>query len=201
MNGLSGLPEHPAVKRLLSPWGIVGVILAIFFLGEGYLAWRDRAIEAALENDPLFVTPAFELSFSKNFPYDPLNFTGKGAQAGLWKWSPEELLLTDEGRKYFEESGGRFVSRAPAGKRRIKRIRINAGTESGDRRIEFLYEWTEVSPPAAALLFPPPRQNEEYPAEARLTHEAGAWKVKSLRTLDYDLPLQHLQEAATGVLK
>jgi hypothetical protein len=201
MNPESGVPERAIFKRILSPWGIAAIIMAIFFLGEAYLAWRDSAVETALASDPAFQSPPFELSFSKNIPYDPLSFVGRGAQAGLWKWSPNGLLLTDDGRKFFDESGERFVSRAPAGKRRVKRIKTNNPVGSGDRRIEFLYEWTEVATPAASLLSQPPKLTEEYPGEAVMTRAGAGWKVKSLRTQDFEEPMAHLQEAASGVLK
>jgi hypothetical protein len=201
MNGETDFAQRPILKRLISPWGIAAVILTVFFLGEAYLAWRDRAVDSALENDPTFSAPAFDLSFSKKIPYDPLAFTGRGAQAGLWRWSQDGLILTDEGRKYFEESGEMFVSHTPAGKRRIKRIRTNTGTRDGDRRVEFIYEWTEVSPPATALLVHPPLLKEDYPGEAVLTHERGYWTVKSLRTLDFEEPMTHLKEIASGVRK
>lgn len=201
MNLEAGTSERAIFKRILSPWGIAAILMAIFFLGEAYLAWRDRAVEAALANDPAFQSPPFDLSFSKNIPYDPLSFVGRGAQAGLWKWSPNGLLLTDDGRNFFDESGERFVSRSPAGKRRVKRIRTNQPMGSGDRHIEFLYEWTEVTKPAAWLLSHPPRLTEEYPGEAVMTREGAGWKVKSFRAQDFEEPMAHLQEAASGVLK
>ena len=201
MNLEAGSPKRAIAKHILSPWGIAVILMAIFFLGEAYLAWRDRAVEAALQNDPAFQSPPFELSFSKNIPYDPLSFVGRGAQAGLWKWSPNGLLLEDEGRRFFEESGELFVSHAPAGKRRVKRIRTNQPVGSGDRRIEFLYEWTEVAKPAAWLLSQPPRLGEEYPGEAVMTRDGAGWKVKSLRAQDFEDPMAHLKEQASGVLK
>jgi hypothetical protein len=192
---------HPFLKRLLSPWGIAAAILAIFFLGEIYLAWRDRAAQAALEDFPPFTTPAFDLAFSKKIPYDPLSFVGKGAQTGYWQWSPDGLILTEQGRKFFEESGEMFVSKAPAGKRRLQRIRINQGTKDGDRQLDFIYQWVEVSPVAAVLLVHPPLLNEEYPGQAILTRQGGSWKVKSLRTQDFEDSMGHLKAAASGVLK
>lgn len=201
MNGEANSPKRAIFHRILSPWGIAIIILALFFLGQGYLAWRDRSVKEALESDVSFATPALDVAFSKKLPYDPLSFIGKGARAGLWQWTPEALVLTDEGRKFFSESGDLFVSHAAAGKREVKRIRINAGTKEGDRRVEFVYQWTEVSPPAAVLLNPPPRQNDDYPGQAVLTHEGGSWKVKSLRTQDFDDTLAHLKQAASGVLK
>ncbi len=194
-------PGRPFTKYLLSPWGIALVLLAVFALGEGYLSLRDSVVDQALELYQPFAAPAFDLSFAKTIQYDPLTFVGKGAQAGLWKWTPEALVLTDEGQKYFEDSGGKFISRASAGKRRIVRIRTNESTSGGGRRIGFLYEWTEVSPPAAALLNPPPKLKEEYPGIALVQREGSAWKVESLQTQDYDEALKKLQDAASGVLK
>ena len=170
-------PERTIFRRIVSPWCIAAALLVIFAVGEAYLAWRDRCVETALENDPVFTTPALDLTFSSKIAYDPLSFVGHGAQAGLWKWTPEALVLTENGRQFFDNSGGIFISRAVAGKRRIQRIRTNVGTSTGDRRIGFLYQWSEVSPPGAALLSPPPRVKEEYPGEAVMTRETGAWKL------------------------
>jgi hypothetical protein len=188
------------VKLLRSPWGIAAIILAIFVFGELYLSWRDRVIEDALETSQAFRAPVFELTFSKNLPYDPLSFIGKGASAGFWQWSQNGLVLTPQGQQFFGEEAGMFVAHAAAGKRRIQRIRVNEGAKDGDRHIEFIYEWTEVSP-LAALLSQPPRTNEEYPGQALMSREGTSWKLKSLRTDDFDQPLAHLQDVASGVLK
>ena len=197
----AGFPERTIFQRILTPWRIAAVLLVIFAVGEAYLAWRDRGVESALENDPVFTTPSLDFAFSSKIAYDPLSFVGRGAQAGLWKWTPEALVLTENGRHFFEASGEMLVSRAVAGKRRIQRIRTNVETGSGDRRIGFLYQWSEVSPPGAALLSPPPRVGEEYPGEAVMTRESGSWKLKSLRTQDFDESLARLKLAASGVRK
>jgi hypothetical protein len=201
MSQETGVQRSAIRKLLLTPWGIAGLLMAIFFIGQAYLALRDRSVQTALENDPAFAAPALDLTFSKHIAYDPLTFVGKGAQAGFWQWSPDGLVLTDKGRQFFDESGDTFTSRVPAGKRRLKRIRTNTATASGDRQIGFLFEWSEVSPPAAALLSPPPHTNDEYPGEAVMTREGGAWKMKSLRTRDFEEPLERLRMAAAGVLK
>ena len=195
---------EPAWKRWLSPWRITAVLLGIFFLGQAYLAWRDRPIASALESYPPFAAPSFDLRFSRNFSYDPHSFVGRGARAGFWLWTPEALVLTEEGRKYFEETGGMIVSKIPAGARRIQRIRTNRslnGALNGERQIEFLYEWTEVSPPASVLLVPPPRLGEPYPGSAVIAREAGSWTVRSFRTRDFEEPLAHLKDIASGVLR
>src|ERR1035437_2472164 len=98
-------PSRRFLKPLLSPWGIAAIILGIFLLGEVYLAWRDRAVQATLEVYPPFATPAFDLEFSKHIPYDPLSFVGRGAQAGFWQWSPDGLVLTEQWKNLFEAPG------------------------------------------------------------------------------------------------
>ena len=200
----SSTPSTPApqqfFRRLLSPWAVAGFLLGIFLLIQGYLFWHDRALIAALDNFPPFATPVFELQFSKKTSYDPLSFIGRGKQAGLWQWSPESLILTEEGHKFFAESGEMFISHATAGKRRVTRLR-NQQAGDGERRFELFYEWVEISPPAAALLFPPPRTGEEYLGQAVLIQEHGAWKVKSFHSLDFEKPMVRLQEIASGVLK
>ncbi len=194
-------PAQKFFKSLLTPWRITAILIGVFFLGQGYLTWRNLAFETALESHAPFATPEFELEFSRRLPYDPLSFIGRGAQAGLWEWSPEGLNLTEEGSAFFQESGGRFVSQAVAGQRRINRFRSNNEVREGERHIDFLYEWTEVSLPAAALLVPPPREEETYLGRAVLVREDGQWKVASLQTLDFEEPMAHLQEIATGELK
>ncbi len=188
-------------KSLLTPWRIAAILIGIFLLGQGYLAWRNLAFETALESHAPFATPVFELEFSRHFPYDPLSFIGRGARAGLWEWSPEGLNLTEEGNTFFQEFGERFVSQAAAGQRRISRFRTNREVREGVRHIDFLYEWIEVSLPAAALVVPPPREEEVYLGRAVLVLEGGQWKVASFQTLDFEEPMAHLQEVATGVLQ
>jgi hypothetical protein len=83
----------------------------------------------------------------------------------------------------------------------FKRIRTNQPMGSGDRRIEYLYEWTEIAKPAQWLLPQPPRLTEEYPGEAVMTREGTGWKVKSFRAQVFEEPMAHLQQAASGVLK
>lgn len=185
---------------LASPWGIAAILLGGFLLAQVYLGRRDQDIQITLEGYAPFATPPFELQFSKKFPYDPHSFVGRGARAGFWQWTPEGLVLTDEGRKYFEEAGDQFISRAAAGRRRIKRLR-GMQSKDGPRQYDFFYEWVEVSPPAAVLLAPPPRTNEEYLGSMMLVREGGEWRVNYLLTRDFDETMAHLQDIASGVLK
>ena len=194
-------PAQKFFKSLLTPWRITAILIGVFLLGQGYLSWRNLAFETALESHAPFATPEFELEFSRHLPYDPLSFIGRGARAGLWEWSPEGLNLTEEGSTFFQKSGERFVSQAVAGQRRISRFRTNREVREGERHIDFLYEWVEVSLPAAALVVPPPREEETYLGRAVLVREGGQWKVASLQTLDFEEPMAHLQEIATGELK
>lgn len=176
----------------------MGLFLAVLLLAQGYSIWRDRPLEAALNNYPPFATPGLDLRFSPQVPYDPLSFVGRGTRAGLWQWKPAGLVLTEEGRQFFEESGGAILSRAAAGRRKLKRIRSRQARD-GMREIDFFYEWTDVSLPASALLLPAPRQGEEYLGQAVLVEEAGTWKVQSLRTRDFEEPRARLQDIASGV--
>ena len=201
MNSATNSSERRSIRSLLlSPWGIAAVLVGIFLLFQGYESWRDRGLVAAIEGYEPFASPAFDLQFSRKLPYDPLSFVGRGRQAGLWQWTPEGLVLTAEGRKFFEQSSDQFISRAPAGRRKLTRM-PGIRSRDGQREIEFFYEWTEISAPAAALLFPPPRTGEEYLGRATLGQEQGAWKVTSLQTRDFDETLSHLRDIATGVRK
>lgn len=201
MNGSTTSGERRSIRTLLvSPWGIAVVLVGIFLLVEGYEAGRDRGLVAAIEGYEPFASPAFDLQFSRKLPYDPLSFLGRGRQAGLWQWTPQGLVLTAEGRKFFEQSGDQLISRAPAGRRKLTRMR-DIQSRDGQREIAFFYEWTEISPPASVLLFPPPRAGEEYLGRAILAQDQGTWKVSSLETRDFDETLAHLQDIATGVRK
>lgn len=190
-------PE-PAWKRLLTPWRIAAALLAGFLLSQAYFSWQDRSLIAALNSHPPFAMPAFELRFSRRIPYDPLTFVGRGARAGLWKWTPEGLELTPEGGAYFRMEGEWIVSHAVAGRRRYARLRERT-REGEHERIAFFYQWEEISIPAVALLFPPPELGKEYLATAVMSRTAEGWTVRSLQTRDYDEPLAHLQSIASGV--
>ena len=199
MNGSTNSGERRSIRALLvSPWGIAAVLVGAFLLSQGYESWRDRGLQAAIEGYEPFASPTFDLQFSRKLPFDPLSFLGRGVQSGLWQWTPEGLILTDEGRKFFEQSGDQFISHASAGRRKVRRM-PSIRSRSGGREIEFFYEWTEISAPAAALLYPPPRAGEEYLGRATLAQERGAWKVTSIETRDFDETRSHLQDIASGV--
>jgi hypothetical protein len=200
MGGSQAVEEEQAWKRWLTPWKIAAVLLGLFLLSEGYLAWRDHALVTALENAPAFAHPALELEFPKTIQYDPLSFVGRGAHAGFWTWTPNGLDLTPEGEKYFRMDGDRIVSQLPAGARRPTRIRERK--QQGEaRQIEFFYEWSDLSPVAEALLRPAPRKGEEYLASAVLAPDGGGWKITALETRDFDEPLSRLQDSAAGILR
>jgi len=196
---MNGETEQPTGLRafLMSPWKVAAVLLGIFLLVQGYLMWRDRGVMAAIDAHEPFAAPALPIQFSRKMEYDPLSFLGRGRQAGLWNWTPEGLSLTEEGKKFFEQSGEQFLSRAPAGRRRVTRLR-DIGESGGRREVFFFYQWTEVAPPAA-LLYPAPQAGTEYLGRAALEQADGAWRVTSFQTLDFDEPLARLQDIAAGV--
>ena len=182
----------------LSPKEIAAILVIVFLLVQGYLAIRDRGLTSSIDSHPAFAQPALPLEFSRKMEFDPLSFLGRGQQARLWDWTPEGLELTEEGKNYFDQTGDRFISRASAGQRRVARL-SNVSTRDGRREISFFYEWTEVTPPASALLFPAPRTGTEYLGRAVLEQEQGDWKVTSLETQDFDEALSRLQDIAAGV--
>ena len=182
----------------LSAREVAGVLVIVFLLVQGYLAIRDRGLTSTIGGHAAFAQPGLPLEFSRKMDYDPLSFLGRGRQAGLWDWTPEGLVLTETGRGFFEAAGERFVSRASAGQRRVTRL-SSINTREGRREISFFYEWTEVTPPAAALLFPAPQTGKEYLGRAVLEQEQGDWKVTSFETQDFDEPLARLQDIAAGV--
>ena len=194
----SSVAEEPAWKRLLTPWKIAAVLLAVFLISQAYLTWRDSFAVSALNNYQAFAAPELKLSFSKKTQYDPLSFVGCGARAGLWTWTPQGLELTPEGSKFFRMDGEMIVSQGAAGRRRLSRIRERT-TQAESRQIVFFYEWEEIAPPTAALLAPPPKLGDEYLASAVLMRAGNGWEVSSLETRDFDEPLVHLQSIASGV--
>ena len=192
--------ESSWTKRLLSPWSIAAALLAAFFLYQGWDAWRDRALYDALNNHAAFGAPAFPLEFSRTIQYDPLSFVGRGARAGFWQWTPQGLVLTDRGREYFREEGGKFISAAPAGRREVTRIRWREA-QGVRQQLEFFYAWTELSPVTVALLYPSPKPEQEFLGNAALIREGSGWRVESVSTRDFDEPLARLQKIASGVME
>ncbi|MBI2820361.1 MAG: hypothetical protein HYX73_10310 [Acidobacteria bacterium] len=195
--------EEPKWKRFLTPWKITAVLIAAFLISQAFISWRDSFIVSTLDNSPAFAVPEFTLEFSRKIQYDPLTFVGRGARAGFWTWTPEGLELTSEGIKYFRLEGGMIVSQVQAGRRKVSRIRNKEMRDGIALRytIDFLYEWTEISPPAVALLYPPPKMKDEYLGKAILYQGPNGWEVTSLETRDFDEPLEHLQSIASGVLQ
>jgi hypothetical protein len=184
----------------LSPKEVAAVLVIVFLLVQGYLAIRDRELTSSIDSHAAFAQPALPLEFSRKMEFDPLSFLGRGQQAGLWDWTPEGLVLTEDGKNYFDQTGDQFISRASAGQRRVARL-SSISTRDGRREISFFYEWTEVTPPASALLFPAPRTGTEYLGRAILEQEQGNWRVISVETEDFDEPLARLQDIAAGVLR
>jgi len=199
MSGVNG-DEEPKWKRWLQPWKIAAVLVALFLLSQAYFSWRDSFLSAALNNSPAFAAPEFPLEFSSKIQYDPLTFVGRGARAGFWDWTPEGLVLTPAGSRYFRMEGERIISQAVAGRRRFSRLRERT-TQGASERVSFFYQWEELSPPTVALLYPPPILGDEYLASAVLVPSGEGWEVTALETRDFDEPLEHLQSIASGVLR
>lgn len=179
---------------------IAAVLFIVFLLVQGYLLIRDRDFRAVIDNHAEFAQPALPLDFSRKKEFDPLSFLGRGQQAGLWDWTPEGLELTADGKNFFEQVGDQFISHASAGQRRVTRL-SSVDSRDGRREIIFFYEWTEITPPAAAMLFPAPETGKEYLGRAVLEQDQGQWKVASFATQDFDEPLSRLQDIAAGVLR
>ena len=187
-------------KLPVSPREVAAVLFIVFLVVQGYLLIRDRDIRTAIDNHAEFAQPALPLEFSRKKDFDPLSFLGRGQQAGLWDWTPEGLELTADGKSFFEQDGDQFISHASAGQRRVTRL-SSVDNSDGRREISFFYEWTEITPPAAALLFPSPETGKEFLGRAVLEQDQGQWKVASFETLDFDEPLSRLQDVAAGVLR
>lgn len=179
-------------------WILLIVALLVFLPPVTFTLLREHEARLALELYEPFARPSFDLIFPKTTPYDPLSFVGRGRQAGFWEWSPEGLTLAEKGRRYFTDSPTSISGSITAGRRRVTSI----GTvedRSGGREVKFLYEWTEVSEPAAALLDRPPVAAKGYEGRAMLTKEGGVWRVKSLDLPEYDKPLARLLDESQGV--
>ena len=196
---LNEAPE-PKWRQWLQPWKIAVALVALFLLVQTVLSWKDQDLITALDLSPAFAEPEFPLEFSRKIQYDPLTFVGRGARAGFWDWTPEGLVLATSGREYFHIEGDRIVSNTTAGRRRFSRFQARATQGSGER-ITFFYRWEEISPPAVALLFPPPELGNEYLATAVVNRVGEGWELVSLEAPDYEEPLEHLQAVASGILQ
>ena len=187
-------------KFPISAREIAAVLFIVFLLVQGYLLIRDRDLRTVIDNHADFAHPSLPLEFSRKKDFDPLSFLGRGQQAGLWDWTPEGLELTADGKTFFEQNGDQFISHAAAGQRQVARL-SSIDDRDGRREISFFYEWTEVTPPTAALLFPAPETGKEYLGRAVLEQDQGQWKVTSFEVLDFDEPLSRLQDIASGILR
>ena len=197
---------NPGEGRRAFPFSakeVAAVLVILFLLVQGYLAIRDRGLTSSIDSHAAFAQPALPLEFSRKMEFDPLSFLGRGQEAGLWEWTPEGLVLTEEGKNYFDQTGDQFISRASAGQRRVTRVQSVECQDGRAKRcvVAFFYEWTEISTPAATLPRPAPSLGQEYLGRAHLMQGPQGWEVVSLETRDFDEPLARLQDIAAGVLR
>jgi hypothetical protein len=187
--------------RIISPLGITSILLGLLLLLLSFLGRRDDAFEQAMNAYEPFATPAFDIQFNKDVLYDPRSFVGRGRRSSLWEWSQQDgVTLTRLGANFFTSQDTTIVSTNGAGRRRL--VRILAEYEGETRReIEFDYEWTEISPPAAALLSPAPRLGESYYGRAVVIEDQNGWSVDSFETRDFDESLDKLRSIASGQLE
>lgn len=182
---------------------VLGLIILALFLPWVLLTGKsERDIRRTLEGYEQFSRPSFEIKFSPVFSprlqWDPLGFMGQGAQAGFWKWTPDRLELTEQGRQYFSDNSSEIASLVGAGHRRVSGI--HGFKDAGNRRqVDFQYQWTEITPPAKALLSRAPQLGAQYEGHAVLVNEAGNWRVERLETPAWDRPLALLKDTVAGV--
>jgi hypothetical protein len=199
MNTIMDTPAgaRPQANRTLR-W-LLGSVAAVVVVFVSYQLLGDRKARSIVESQPQFAAPTFAIRFSKHTAYDPLSFVGRGARAGLWKWTPEGLELSPQGRTQFREEGEQFAGEIRAGERRVSKV-LKFSEEEGVLAIDFLYEWKTIDPAAAALLNPAPEMGRDYPGQLRGRAGAG-YQVDSVETPDYDQPLARLQAVSSGQLK
>ncbi len=103
---------------------------------------------------------------------------------------PPGLVGGEKGRRFFTDSPASISGSIVAGQRKIKSARVQ--DRDGGREVQFVYEWSDVSEPAGALLDDPPQATNEYRGRAFLTRAGDTWQVKSLATPDYDQTVSRL---------
>ncbi len=189
-------------KKLSLPihWILVLAVAAVFIPWWAMTGMRERTARLAVELHTSFTQPRLEFRFSKRISYDPQTFVGRGRVAGFWDWTPEGLVLTEKGSKFFRDDGPDIAAALVMGRRQITTIR-SVQNKDGGRDTRFVYNWKEVSEPAAKLLSSPPHAGADYEGEALLAEESGVWRVKSLSTPDYEKPVAILLKQATGALR
>ena len=180
---------------------LLGLAVLLIFLPWVLLTGRsEREIRQTIKSFEPFRLPEFPLRFSRTIKYDPLGFLGRGVQAGFWEWTPEGMALAEKGRPYFAETPSEIASVVAAGRRVISNLEGFQDRE-GRRDVRFRYHWTEVTPPARALLSIAPVPNERYEGHAVLVKRDGRWQVELLETPDFDHPMARLVDTSQGILR
>lgn len=173
---------------------ILGIAVAAIFL-----PWMLFTVKAehdarqAIENYDPFTLPDFRIKISKTMTWDSLGVLGRGNQAGFWQWTPTGIVLVDKGRPYFSDTPETIVCLVGAGRRQVTKIERykDAG---GKRDVRFLYRWTEVTPPARALLSSPPDPDRDYDGHAILVKANNQWQVEWMETPHFDKPMALLKD-------
>jgi hypothetical protein len=165
-----------------------------------FTAKTERDMRLAIDRHPAFSTPEFPFKFAPTMKWDPLGFMGQGRQAGFWDWTPERLVLADGGRAYFSETEDAITSLVGAGRREVAGI-DGYQDRDGRREVRFQYRWTELTPPAQALLSKPPVPGRKYDGRAIMVKEGRDWRVEELSTPDFDIIMRLLKDTGEGVLR
>jgi hypothetical protein len=192
--------QQPIWRRVPLPvlLGLIVLVIAIPWIFVTGKSERDARL--AIETYDPFTLPQFQIKFSRTMKWDPQGLLGRGVQANFWKWTPTGIELTDNGRKYFGETPEAISCLVGAGRRVITKIE-SFKDEGGKRLVNFMYHWTEVTPPARSLLSTAPDPDKLYDGRAVLVNGNGQWRVESMQTPHFDKPMAILSDESQGILR
>ena len=200
MENQSAAPSSKAslvVSLLRNPrvWAAIGVSAVVLTS----LVWwsvrshrRSQALEALNSFAP-FASPPLDIQFPEVVAANDKNLAllQAGSRNGVWTLrnrnaNAVEVLLTNQGQRWFSAVERRVMATFKAGNRRA--TEVMALTEVfPTQQVRFRYHWSEFHPGSAAVLGQNlPSVSNEYEGEAVLSYENTGWRVMHWNTPDFD---------------
>jgi hypothetical protein len=153
---------------------------------------RSEALDALNSFAP-FVSPPLDIQFPEVVAATEKNMEvlQMGFRNGVWtlrKRNPSamEVLLTNQGQRWFSAVERRIIATFKAGNREATEV-ISLSETFPTRQIRFRYRWRQFHPGSAAVLGKDlPSLGNEYEGEAVMFYENNRWQLKHWNTPDFD---------------
>jgi hypothetical protein len=181
-------------------WAVAGAAVVVAFLLG---LWAVRAYHQSQSRELLnefaaFEHPPLEIMFPRVVVSSDTSkrILEPGVRAGAWMLRERagtsssgpralEVLLSDQGQKWFSVVGNVVIATFEAGTREVTRVSEIKETFPS-RQVRFEYRWRELHPATAVLGVELPATGREYQGEAVFFYENNGWRLMHWSTPEFD---------------